>query len=365
MRGRSAPPFRSRLVFRPSISIRARSTPMRWKIDEPLTVRPTSQIEYPTVNRRLKGDRLPFAEPEPQAQTQQTLPQLESIGAPPPLAAPAAVPLPARRRRRAHPAVEATPEAAAPAFAATAEPSVPQPPAPPAATAGLDDDLAPVADAAPRIDAAAAAAPQAAAEAESRPVAATAVPQVLPEMHAQRGCDGSAAGVRAAAGACRRRRRRTGSRGHDAAPSPPNAAPAAPPTTTWRSTTSRRNCRRRGEAEAADAAVARSTLSFLDEDRAIAARRSISAAASWARRRASSAGRPGAEPILVAPAADSDIKLSALEGTDSRDAAAKRWPARTTAALESPANRLGLAGKPRVQAENVWPMRSISKRAAR
>ena len=30
-----------------------------WKIDEPLTARPARQIEYPTVNRDRKGDRLP------------------------------------------------------------------------------------------------------------------------------------------------------------------------------------------------------------------------------------------------------------------------------------------------------------------
>jgi len=53
-----------------------------WKIDEPLTMRHARQIEYPSVNRERKGDRLP-ATPNPAG-----LPQLE------PLDAPAASPAP-------------------------------------------------------------------------------------------------------------------------------------------------------------------------------------------------------------------------------------------------------------------------------
>src|SRR5580700_9499275 len=30
-----------------------------WKIDEPITARPARQIDYPSVNRANKGDRLP------------------------------------------------------------------------------------------------------------------------------------------------------------------------------------------------------------------------------------------------------------------------------------------------------------------
>ena len=37
-----------------------------WSVDEPPMVRPALQIEYPTVNRRLKGDRMPL----PQSRSQ-------------------------------------------------------------------------------------------------------------------------------------------------------------------------------------------------------------------------------------------------------------------------------------------------------
>jgi spore germination cell wall hydrolase CwlJ-like protein len=37
-----------------------------WKIDEPITARPARQVEYPSVDRSGKGDRLPVAVPAPQ-----------------------------------------------------------------------------------------------------------------------------------------------------------------------------------------------------------------------------------------------------------------------------------------------------------
>ncbi len=94
-------------------------------------------------------------------------------------------------------------------------------------------------------------------------------------------------------------------------------------------------------------------------------RRFISAAASWARRRVLQRWAPGAEPIMATPAADSGIKLSALEGSDTgarRDGGGqgRRQPAAKPGASISalPASR---APRPR----NVLPMRFISKRAAR
>src|SRR5580693_4810641 len=51
-----------------------------WQIDAPLNATSAEPIEYPTVNRRLKGDRLPVlntpAAPE-------ALPQLQPVNAPP------------------------------------------------------------------------------------------------------------------------------------------------------------------------------------------------------------------------------------------------------------------------------------------
>src|SRR5271154_4808133 len=43
-----------------------------WRFDAPLTVRPAAHVEYPAVNRALKGDRLPASRP-----------QLQPINAPP------------------------------------------------------------------------------------------------------------------------------------------------------------------------------------------------------------------------------------------------------------------------------------------
>ena len=64
-----------------------------WQIDAPLNATSAEPVEYPTVNRRLKGDRLPVlnapAAPE-------VLPQLQPVDARPAAAAPA--PLPAAHR---------------------------------------------------------------------------------------------------------------------------------------------------------------------------------------------------------------------------------------------------------------------------
>jgi hypothetical protein len=66
-----------------------------WKIDEPLAVAPARQIDYPTVNRAAKGDRLPAKAALPPT-APADLPQLQSISAPaaatPPAAAPAQPP---------------------------------------------------------------------------------------------------------------------------------------------------------------------------------------------------------------------------------------------------------------------------------
>ncbi len=53
-----------------------------WKIDEPITVQHARQIEYPSVNRAHKGDRLPVSNAAPAPVTPASLPQLPPIGAP-------------------------------------------------------------------------------------------------------------------------------------------------------------------------------------------------------------------------------------------------------------------------------------------
>jgi cell wall hydrolase len=51
-----------------------------WAVDEPPMARPALDVEYPTVNRRLKGDRLPSSPPP--ASEPESLPQLQPIEAP-------------------------------------------------------------------------------------------------------------------------------------------------------------------------------------------------------------------------------------------------------------------------------------------
>jgi hypothetical protein len=75
-----------------------------WKVDEPLNVRPAHQIEYPTVDRQHKGDRLPAS----------------SIAPPAPVSMPGSAPMPAQvPAPAAAPPVTAQPSAteAAPAAA--------------------------------------------------------------------------------------------------------------------------------------------------------------------------------------------------------------------------------------------------------
>jgi hypothetical protein len=60
-----------------------------WKIDEPITItRPARQVEYPTVNHALKGDRLPISNAAPASAQPASLPQLPPVEQP---AAPAKI----------------------------------------------------------------------------------------------------------------------------------------------------------------------------------------------------------------------------------------------------------------------------------
>jgi hypothetical protein len=61
-----------------------------WQIDAPLNATSAEPVEYPTVNRRLKGDRLPVHTPAAPA-TPEVLPQLQPVNAP--AAAPAQPPV--------------------------------------------------------------------------------------------------------------------------------------------------------------------------------------------------------------------------------------------------------------------------------
>ena len=60
-----------------------------WSVDAPPMARAALQIEYPTVNRRLKGDRMPLPEPAPSSNQPESQPQAQPIDTPQPARAPA------------------------------------------------------------------------------------------------------------------------------------------------------------------------------------------------------------------------------------------------------------------------------------
>ena len=53
-----------------------------WTGNELPLVRPALQVEYPTVNRRLKGDRMPAPQTSPASSGSESLPPLQPIDAP-------------------------------------------------------------------------------------------------------------------------------------------------------------------------------------------------------------------------------------------------------------------------------------------
>ena len=55
-----------------------------WSVDAPPMARAALQIDYPSVNRRLKGDRMPLPEPAPGSSQPENQPQAQPIDAPQP-----------------------------------------------------------------------------------------------------------------------------------------------------------------------------------------------------------------------------------------------------------------------------------------
>jgi len=226
-----------------------------WKIDEPLSVRPARQIEYPAVDREHKGDRLPANGVSPVS---------ADTAAPPANAQPGAT--------------NARAEQGAPALLQMDKHD--EPSAPASAASGGE---------------ASAAAPNAASSAKQSDV------------------------------------RGTGDNDAVVADKPPEIPAPGDPDNTPPSL---------------------GGMSFLDADAAdrsaeiyfgSGAMGSPARLQSWA---------PGAEPILAPPSDDSDIKLSALEGTDNDTGAGETVAGKDDASrLESPAQRLGLEGKTRAAAE--------------
>ena len=65
-----------------------------WFGDQATALQPALHVEYPTINRRLKGDRMPLPQSAPAQNEPQSLPPLQPVTTPPPLNPHAPVTLP-------------------------------------------------------------------------------------------------------------------------------------------------------------------------------------------------------------------------------------------------------------------------------
>jgi cell wall hydrolase len=282
-----------------------------WRIDAPLN-RPARQIEYPSVNRALKGDRLPSSVPAPAPAQPASLPQLQPISTPPALepAAPSSPAAPVRPK-----AVEredGAPDAAAPTLQSVAQPDAPavaQPDAPPVMPgAAPAEAVAPALQMDAHNDASTAIVPEGA-----RPLdAANAVqprPVALPENDNARGAAEEE------------------EISLDKPPEipPPGEIESSPPSSDL--------------SFIGDGATDRSTQVYFGGG----VMGSPSGLERWA---------PGEEPILVARTPDPDIKLSALEDTGAdADKGGETIAGKDEIQLGSPAQRLGLEGKSFLKAQ--------------
>ncbi|MGA2891674.1 MAG: cell wall hydrolase [Xanthobacteraceae bacterium] len=235
-----------------------------WKIDEPLTERPARQIDYPSVNRTHKGDRLPASNVTPAPSDPARLPQLQPINAP--------------------------------ANSTDAPPARPAPPAVPTLTkADRHADLPAASPTAPQMDAhddAAAPTPAAPAGHDAAAHAGAADDEVIADK--------------------------------------PPELPAP------------------GEINEASSPLGE--LSFLDDDAGDRSGQVYFGSGAMGSPAGLQRWEPGAEPILVTPA-DSGIKLAALEETDGEIGANATIAGKDNSRLLSPAQQLGLEGKPRARAE--------------
>jgi len=254
-----------------------------WSANEQPITRPALHVEYPSVNRRLKGDRMPMPQSAPMSSQPEGLPQSQPINAP------------------------------------TSQPI--SPPAPVDAPRPKTADRFDMAPAPAQLDAAAEDAfgwlPPTAAPQRDDVTNAIPAKSLLPNAH-----DDAA---------------NADAEDDIALADKPPELPAA------------------GESEQPDAGPSPfASLSFLDDDAAERTTRLYFGVDSISARSTLEQWAPGAEPVLVSPAVDPEIKLSALEGPADAGAGAG---GETVAGkddvtrLQSPAERLGLAGKARAKAE--------------
>jgi Cell Wall Hydrolase len=281
-----------------------------WKVDEALTGRSTRQVEYPAVNRSNKGDRLPPAAPA--ALDPKTLPQLQPIGAA---------------------------AAAQPATPAVTQPVVaPQPTksdvhaedsSPPVSAAPVNAAANPAADAAApmQMDAAnPAAAPQAASMAAAE--AANPATSVLRPagLHADEA--GNTIAPRSMLSADRSNVPSGGDDAMEIADKPPEIPQSG------EMTVAQTNF---GEASFIDGSSADRSAQIYFGNSIMGEPAGLQ---SWA---------PGAEPILVTPP-EANIKMSSLEDNDDYGGD-ETVTGKDESRVLSPAQRLGLAGPPRAEAQ--------------
>jgi len=224
-----------------------------WSADEPTMARPALPIEYPTVNRRLKGDRMPLPQSAPSSSNPEGLPRAQPVNAP--VSHPPVLPTPANgpRPKDAERNDETT--------ASLQTNSV---------ASGLRNETHD-------------------SDAEDDAVTADDRPPEIPTV---------------------------------------------------------------AEASRDDMQTELGSSSFFDESPAERNQRLYFGVTAMGLRGALQQWEPGAAPVAVSPAADSDLKVSALEppaepGLEGETVAAKDDASR----FKSPAERLGLIGKPRAKAE--------------
>jgi spore germination cell wall hydrolase CwlJ-like protein len=282
-----------------------------WKVDEALTGRSTRQVEYPAVNRSNKGDRLPPATPA--AIDPKTLPQLQPIDAP----------------AAAQPATPAVTQPTAPVVA----------PQPAKADAHAEDSplpSAPVNAAAnPAVDAAApvqmdAANPVSAPQAAS--VAAAEAANPATSVLRPAGLHADEAGNTIAPRSMLSADRGNGPGGGDDAVEITDKPPEIPQP--GEMTVAQTNF---GEASFIDGSSADRSAQIYFGNSIMGEPARLQ---SWA---------PGAEPILVTPP-EANIKMSSLEDNDDYSGD-ETVTGKDESRVLSPAQRLGLAGPPRAEAQ--------------
>jgi hypothetical protein len=253
-------------------------------------VRRARQVEYPTVNRRLKGDRLPVPQVAPASSGTQSMPSPQPIDAPATQPAPPSPP----------PVLGARPKSVERLDAALAALEAPIEAFGTLPTDGPHGDVTGSITSNGQVNAKV-----------NAPVSMTVLPGAHEEARDTDGDDDSAL-----------------------ADKPPEIP--AP-----------------GESDKLDPARSPfASLSFLEEDPAERNSQLYFSGGVMGTRGGLESWPLGAEPVLVSRPRDPDIKLSALEGQPESDAGGETVADRDDASrLMTPAQRLGLEGKPRARAE--------------